>query len=871
MRKLVSQRFQLEDEIIPLLVVSVDNASRKSRQDWNLAAGYLSQEGLPAGLFVFHDQTGAFRLSLVCAEYRGRRKPEFSDYRRYSFVVQPGLPNKTFVQQMFRAESDPPQDLESLKELFSVEAVTDEFYQEFKPHYERLAEAVKGEAQRDLKEDFALLFVIRTIFIGFVQKKGWLGGNPRFLQDFWEEYKSKKARGETEADTFYSRWLEPLFFEALSSPPGRKVAYRQNDFSQETERILQMAPYLNGELFKRKRGVDDQGLSIPDEPIEEFFNFLFQYNFTVEENTFYDKELELNPEFLGIIFERLVNKDLGAVYTPRTEVDLMCRMSLLYWLLRNTEIKKEILYRLFFPSESDLGPEELSPDDVRELIQKLEKVTVCDPAAGSGAFMVGMLQVLDDLLRKFYTHPHTPQDLQEKAPGDCERKRAIIARSLYGVEVKRWAVWISQLRLWLALFVDMPDELLLSLDPLLPNLEFKVRRGDALIQRVGSRLFPVHGHADLPKPLKRKITELRKLKNDFFYNRNVSPQDIVHKEFSVFREILEHEIAKKENRIKKLKAYQPSKQKDLYVREPREASLIQKEIEKLEREIEEIKSEIAGLAEERPFIWSLEFAEIFFERKGFDIVIGNPPYVRQEDIRDPEGKLSPREYKTLLVKMLQHDFPDHFGRPDHQPKRRPDGRSDLYTYFYVRSLRLLNPQGIHVFICSNSWLDVGYGAWLQEFLLRKVPMLFILDNHARRSFASSDINTVITVFQAPLTRGEVPRNHKVKFVAFKKPFEEVVSAENLLEIEAAESILKNERFRVFPITVEELLREGSEFEDEAQRRLGAGQYMGDKWGGKYLRAPDIFFTILEKARRLFVLNYGGEDILVEDITDSLEE
>jgi hypothetical protein len=167
-----------------------------------------------------------------------------------------------------------------------------------------------------------------------------------------------------------------------------------------------MAPYLNGELFKRIHGIDDQGYWIPDEQIERFFDFLFQYNFTVEENELYDEELELNPEFLGIIFERLTNKEQGAVYTPRVEVDLMCRLALVHWLEKTTQFEREDLYHFLF-REAGTGEAydecqkqgDFSAVEICQLVEMLSRVTMCDPAAGSGAFEVGMPQVLDGMLK----------------------------------------------------------------------------------------------------------------------------------------------------------------------------------------------------------------------------------------------------------------------------------------------------------------------------------------------------------------------------------------------------------------------------------------------------------------------------------------
>ena len=829
-------------------------SSRSSRKaQYEIAKKALKEDFKDGAVFVFYDQSGKFRFSFIRRNY-GDKRQKFTPWRRYTFFVDPQKPNKTFKKQIEGCKFD---SLDTIRKAFSIEAVTDEFYNNFKPHFDRMASQTLGDARFEIKQDLALLFVIRTIFIGFVQKRRWLGDDDEFLQHFWQEYKLKSFG----SNDFYKRWLEPLFFEALNTAPGSVVAYQNNEFSDETKAALKMAPYLNGELFKRKDKIDTNGLIIPDQAIDAFFEFLFQYNFTIEENTRYDEDLELNPEFLGIIFERLVNKENGAVYTPRTEVDFMCRMTLVKWLQKTTRVDIKDLYHLFFKEISINGNYEdyqkegdFSIEELKLLIKSLKSVSVCDPASGSGAFPVGMMQVLNEILELLQNRDKAPDEYKNEDAFD--RKKAIIINSLYGVEVKRWAVWINQLRLWLSLFVDIPaereNEFRYNPKPLLPNLDFKIRCGDSLVQRVGNKLFPVHAHNhSLSAGLKAKINILKKDKIAFFYNQGVSAQYIRKEENSIFRTIIDEQIQEKKKELLVLKRRPEATQTSLFetVVSSKQLEIIfdAERIEALEQEINILQEERTCISDEHPLIWNIEFAEIFYEKKGFDIIIGNPPYVRQEDIGDPYGNLQPKEYKAALQEIIREEYPAYFRK-----KEPIDGKSDLYAYFYLKTLRLLNPLGVHCFICSNSWLDVGYGVWMQKFLLNHCRVHFILDNQAMRSFASADVNTIISVMDAPLRqRKALDAAFEYKFVAFKKPFEEVIFSDNLIAIENQQgNILNKEAFRSYPVAMADLMEEGSEFEEN--NGMDTGVYVGDKWGGKYLRAPDVFFTILEKGKDKFV-------------------
>jgi len=231
----------------------------------------------------------------------------------------------------------------------------------------------------------------------------------------------------------------------------------------------------------------------------------------------------------------------------------MCRLSLVKWLMKNLSlpITPVNLYELFFRegvAEEDQKDGSFSPREAKEILAKLESLVICDPAVGSGAFVVGMMQVLDEIEQSLRERFNLP------AHNVFERKKQIISQSLYGVEVKEWAVWICQLRLWLSLFVDAPENMRRSPTPILPSLDFKIRQGDSLVQRIGNKTFPVAGHATISKSIKDKVTKLKNLKAEYFYNKAaVDDWEIKQRELAVFEEILQAEIAEKQQAIFVLK------------------------------------------------------------------------------------------------------------------------------------------------------------------------------------------------------------------------------------------------------------------------------------------------------------------------------
>ena len=730
---------------VPLLTIPVRNASKKQKSPFEKVTRFLSERVLDAALVVFYDTSGAYRMALIHATaWRGRRKPLYSDYRRASLLVEPEQYNKTFRQQMARLldleVTGRPLTFDALKKFFNLEAISKAFYKDFAKLFEdKLVPGIVGYAPRERVRDFALAFVARVLFLGFLAKRKWLGGDERFLPHLLEQYRATGGK-----DRFYRDWLEPFFFAALKAPPGSKPESFAH-LPEDARRAYLEAPFLNGELFNRKQGVDDQRAYITDQAIADFFEFVFSYNFTVEENTASDADLELNPEFLGMILEKLVNTvgvegkatELGAHYTPRVEVDLMARLALAEYLARQG-IPLEGAYRLMQGEVEGLGTE--LQDRIRGL---LKEVKIADPAVGSGAFLLGMLQVLEETLGRL------------GEPRTLTLRRSLM-QNLYGVDVLGWAVWMAELRLWLAYFVELDEDARYSKSPLLPSLGLKVRQGDSVLQTIGKTPLPVRLQPDdaaLKKPeVKAAYGELVRAKDDYFNNRGVSIEAVEEKE----RAFLERYI------------------EAVLVGRGKEQALALEGIEdpnkSLERDLEQIRTILNR--NERPFVWFLDFAEVLLGPKGgFDIVIGNPPYLRQEEIRDLLGRFGSGEYKAKLQAAVQEDL-ERFGpyNTNFQPPK-PAGRSDLYTYFYVRSLALLHEKGVHAFVVSVSWLDVKFGAWLQRVFLEAAPLRYVIENRVKRSF-EADVNTVITVAHA-LRKKKLPENWPVFFIAVRKPFEDV--------------------------------------------------------------------------------------------------
>ncbi|MEA2040622.1 MAG: Eco57I restriction-modification methylase domain-containing protein [Thermodesulfobacteriota bacterium] len=777
------------------------------------------------------------------------------DTRREAFHTELQVLNALALPQ---ADMNPFDIYDLQCEAFRKERVTNDFYKTYKNVFEDVRESL-GKVQSDAQAHaFTQILMNRLMLLYFVQKRGWLNNSTDFLREFHNECRQDERKNKS----FYRDYLEPLFFRAFN----RENGFEDLDAPDTVKEIFKNAPYLNGGMFVHLEEIEPPDINVPDTAFDLMFDRLFdRYNFTVREDTPLDIELAVDPELLGNVYQRLVSEQergqAGLFYTQATEVNFMCQRALIEYLARHLPEKRKAIIRLIM---NYLDP----PDDIDMPWESLEEylvgVKICDPACGSGAFLVAMLHLLVDL--RTFVRKRFNQDTDT-----FELKKAIISQNLYGADVKAHAVRIAELRLWLSLVVDAPDDFVQKHpdDPLLPNLTYRLRQGDSLIEEFAG--VPLHLRGEFSttgKRIPQIMQKLYDLEYKIFHGRvksgDLAKTKAQHQklEQELFQGILKDRMESVRAQIKPLKRKiekPPEIQQGLFGTEAEQTQLdfektfrkkTEKEIAALEDTLEEyrrlLESEDFGKLSERDYVlWEIDFAEVFMSKGGFDIIIGNPPYVRQEEIGPPTivDRPTTREerkaYKEKLIRSAQAYVGKQF---------RINKKSDLYVYFYYLGMSLLNKDGVFVFITSNSWLDVGYGADLQEWLLNNMEMMDIYDNQAKRAFKSADINTVIVVFNKPSGN---PLTHTARFTAFKKPLEDVVSSDTFIAIEAAKGIVSTDDFRVYQIAQQELLEEGFE-KDKTQKELKktiplAGKYKGNKWGGKYLRAPDIYFKILEKA------------------------
>lgn len=471
-------------------------------------------------------------------------------------VVERGLPRRTVVTQLAKVyhEAQKTDVRHALESAYDVEPVTKEFFTTYRAVFERVMEMVQGVPDAEDRRLFCQALFNRLMFLYFLQRKGWLkfNGDTNYLPAL---LRASKEAGD---ENFYRDRLKVLFFEGLNNP-------QSVDVSRGASPDIGEVPFLNGGLFE-EGDIDHAcaGADVPNEAFEAILGRLFErFNFTVSENTPYDIEVAVDPEMLGKVFEELVTgrHETGSYYTPRPVVAFMCREVLKGYLETKVHGLSTDAIRTFV-DEHDVSGLDLTQADA--VSDALDEVTVCDPACGSGAYLVGMLHELIELKQALYS-----ERLGRDPTKLYEMKEHIIERNLYGADIDPFAINIAMLRLWLSLTIEFEGP---PPPPALPNLDFKIVCGDSLTA-------PNPQHAP-----------------DLFRHRV-------------------HEVAGK---LAELKAR--------YLREGGpEKPRLKTQIEDRERELGDALE--GSPAPPGSVDWRVEFAEVFDRATGFDIAIANPPYV----------------------------------------------------------------------------------------------------------------------------------------------------------------------------------------------------------------------------------------------------
>jgi len=453
----------------------------------------------PYALFVFSDKSQT-NFHFVNVKWENTQKRRL--YRRITVGPQERLRTaveritlldiQTIPTGLFGVTAQEIQDRHD--EAFDVAKVTKDFYEEYKRVFEIMRDAIKGFGASDEEQERRHLFTQRLfnrlMFLRFIQKKGWLtiDGNTDYLAALWASHGKLKQEGKN----FYEDRLKFLF-AALDNEQAGIVLQGKGGAVEAT---IGKVKYLNGGLFEKTAEDSDPKVRIADAPFKQIFDKasgLFEaFNFTITESTPLDVEIAVDPEMLGKIFEELVTgrHDSGSYYTPKPIVSFMCREALKGYLETQAPGEQNAAIGRFVDKHE--------PDDIRNaeaVLNALRRVTVCDPACGSGAYLLGMMHELLDLRQCLF------QTRQVDNKTMYQRKLDIIQTNIYGVDNAEFAVNIARLRLWLSLSVDFDGP---APEPL-PNLDYKIEVGDSICSPSPGAL-----QMGLHQPLINEFLELKK-------------------------------------------------------------------------------------------------------------------------------------------------------------------------------------------------------------------------------------------------------------------------------------------------------------------------------------------------------------------------
>ena len=654
--------------------------------------------------FHFTDSKKEWRVSYV---HRSDTNKNTTNAKRYTYLCGPEHSCRTIGERFETLKGLSTIKDNDLINAFSVEPLSREFFEKYREFYADLVEYISGTryikkggkfveektkkangAYKDafggndkFVRDYVKKMMGRLVFLHFLQKKGWLAvlkdsewgtGDKNFFYNLFNN------AGEQVKNDFLEQALEPLFFATLNTDRGKEAVAPKAlcDIYGKEIRI----PYLNGGLFEDDE-LDKKKVKFKKEHFASLFEFFNQYNFTIDETDPDDTEIGVDPEMLGKIFENLLedNKDKGAFYTPKEIVQYMCRESLIAYLaetkIEETKIRSFVLNQ----EVSDLTEKEKA-----ELLHALLEVKVCDPAVGSGAFPMGMLNELFACTRS----------LTGDAKSNVELKQHIVKNNIYGVDIEKGAVDIARLRFWLAIVVDETEP-----KPL-PNLDYKIMQGNSLLESFEgvdlSCLTKKHEYENKQQDLfggeDTTIESLTKAIDGFFIPSNHIAKAKIRNQIS-------------ENLIQLLKERQiPPK--------------VINDLKKLDMH-----------ENNQFFLWHTWFSDVFNRPNGcngFDIVIGNPPYISAPtQIANPalnmqrEKIIASKNYVSLYQKW------------------------DLYVPFIELGTQLNCENGITTMIVPFPLTNQLYAKVLRKMLVEEYDMFELVDLNGTKIFDNATVSNCI--------------------------------------------------------------------------------------------------------------------------------
>jgi len=676
----------------------------------NIARYYLKKNNCNAVLISFHNKNSEdWRFSLVTREVEakidksGKIKINIktSPIKRLSYLVGKNEPNFTAKSQILNLLINNENNLDDIKNAFNLEQVTEDFFEDYKNLFLELSEEIEKIIKFDIKikdefkkkniksDNFSKKLLGQIVFLYFLQKKGWLGveknengnfkkwgsGSKTFLQDLFTKYKSKKIK----AKNFFNNLLEPIFYDAL------------NNEEEYYEKLNCKIPFLNGGLFKpfHEYNWTETELNISDSLIEKIFSTLNKYNFTVQEDQDFDADVAVDPEMLGKVFENLLpenfKKGQGSYYTPRVVVTYMCKSSIKNYLINSSKIKLKEKYidkLINLNSFSDEEVNELnkyfSKDELKIIDELLDKIKICDPAIGSGAFPVQFMNEIVNIrfnISQIINLRHTYYEL----------KRNFIENSIYGVDIDSSAIEIAKLRLWLSLVVD--EKSFETINPL-PNLDYKILQGNSLIEKYKNFDFS-------------KLEQTNELFEDIELTN--AKKELINIQKEYFN-------SSSRKKSKKLQELLNEKIQNLIIKQTKNKN---------------INENFLSLIEDRNFFfWKIFFLDVF-DKGGFDVVIGNPPYVFA---RSSELKGFTNENKKYYI--------ENFKLTKYQ--------LNTYSLFVELGSKILKKEGVLSFIIPNNWMTINNNLDLRKFVLNKDNIE--ITNFSKKVFKNADVDVAILNF-----------------------------------------------------------------------------------------------------------------------------